>query len=332
MRFVSLADAEQMPYVRVPLLDWLCRGLRLDEAMHPLTLSPPGLYGEDAAGQNGAPLRLMVPWKYGFKALKVDRQDPLRATRSRSPSWKSSAENTAPPTSIPAVDHIRAGARHRTPHRRTFRRPTSRSTATPSRSALYAGHGSAQELLMNNRQICVLRPGAPSFCGIPRACRRPGLAGRTRWAPIRWKQLDARDRRDWTFRFLLLTLAVTPLRTITGWALAGRLRRMLVALFAFFYACLHFLTFAGFDHAFDPGAIGRRQAPLRRAGIAFVLMIPLAATSTRPRSAGWGRRWQTASSPIAIGIIACVHYFWLVKITAIQWPLLLRRRSSPRCG
>ena len=86
---------------------------------------------------------------------------------------------------------------------------------------------------------------------------------------------------DWTFNFLLLTLAITPLRTITGQHWLVRLRRML-GLFAFFYGLLHFLTFAGFDHAFDPGAIMHDVAkrPFVAAGfVAFVLMIPLAATS-----------------------------------------------------
>ena len=71
VEFVSLADAGQMPYVRVPLLDWpYVEGLRIDEAMHPLTLMTVGLYGEVLPKQNGAPLRLIVPWKYGFKSAK----------------------------------------------------------------------------------------------------------------------------------------------------------------------------------------------------------------------------------------------------------------------
>jgi sulfoxide reductase catalytic subunit YedY len=71
VEFVTLADPEQMPYVRVPLLDWpYVEGLRLDEAMHPLTIFAVGLYGEVLPKQNGAPLRLIVPWKYGFKGAK----------------------------------------------------------------------------------------------------------------------------------------------------------------------------------------------------------------------------------------------------------------------
>lgn len=71
VEFWSLADAEQMPYVRVPFLDWpYVEALRLDEAMHPLTILAVGMYGETMPKQNGAPLRLVVPWKYGFKGAK----------------------------------------------------------------------------------------------------------------------------------------------------------------------------------------------------------------------------------------------------------------------
>ena len=69
--FTTLADPAQMPGLRSPVLDWpYTEGLRLDEAMHPLTLMAFGLYGEVLPHQNGAPLRLVVPWKYGFKSAK----------------------------------------------------------------------------------------------------------------------------------------------------------------------------------------------------------------------------------------------------------------------
>jgi methionine sulfoxide reductase catalytic subunit len=69
--FESLADPKQMPNVTTDVLEWpYVEGLRLDEAMHPLTILASGLYGETLPPQNGAPLRLVVPWKYGFKGLK----------------------------------------------------------------------------------------------------------------------------------------------------------------------------------------------------------------------------------------------------------------------
>ncbi len=71
VEFWSLADPEQMPYVRAPFLDWpYIEAIRLDEARHPLTLFALGMYGEVMPKQNGAPLRLVVPWKYGFKGAK----------------------------------------------------------------------------------------------------------------------------------------------------------------------------------------------------------------------------------------------------------------------
>jgi sulfoxide reductase catalytic subunit YedY len=71
VEFVTLADKAQMPGIRSSVLDWpYVEGLRIDEAMHPLTLLAFGMYGEVLPNQNGAPLRLVVPWKYGFKSAK----------------------------------------------------------------------------------------------------------------------------------------------------------------------------------------------------------------------------------------------------------------------
>jgi sulfoxide reductase catalytic subunit YedY len=71
IEFISLADKRQMPGVGSPVLDWpYTEGLRLDEAMHPLTLLTLGMYGEVLPNQNGAPVRVVVPWKYGFKSAK----------------------------------------------------------------------------------------------------------------------------------------------------------------------------------------------------------------------------------------------------------------------
>ena len=69
--FETVLRPDEMPGVKFPVLDWpYVEGLRLDEAMHPLTLMATGIYGEDIPKQNGAPLRLVVPWKYGFKSIK----------------------------------------------------------------------------------------------------------------------------------------------------------------------------------------------------------------------------------------------------------------------
>ena len=72
VKFISIYDPEQMPGQRYPILKWpYVEGLRIDEAMHPLTTLVTGLYGKELPNQNGAPLRLIVPWKYGFKSTKV---------------------------------------------------------------------------------------------------------------------------------------------------------------------------------------------------------------------------------------------------------------------
>lgn len=69
--FRTLEDPDQMPGQRSAIIDWPYReGLRIDEAMHPLTIMATGLYGEVLPNQNGAPIRLVVPWKYGFKSIK----------------------------------------------------------------------------------------------------------------------------------------------------------------------------------------------------------------------------------------------------------------------
>lgn len=72
VEFISLADSQQMPGVNLSILDWpYNEGLRIDEAMNPLTIMAVGLYGDVLPNQNGAPMRLVVPWKYGFKGAKA---------------------------------------------------------------------------------------------------------------------------------------------------------------------------------------------------------------------------------------------------------------------
>ncbi len=107
--FTSLYDPEQMPGQRRPILDWPYReGLRLDEAMHPLCILATGLYGEILPNQNGAPLRLVVPWKYGFKSIKsivairFTEQQPLTTWSQLSPDEYGFYANVNP-----AVDHPR---------------------------------------------------------------------------------------------------------------------------------------------------------------------------------------------------------------------------------
>jgi sulfoxide reductase heme-binding subunit YedZ len=122
---------------------------------------------------------------------------------------------------------------------------------------------------------------------------------------------------DWTIYFLLITLSITPLRKLLKQPNLIRFRRML-GLFAFFYVCLHFLTYIVFDHFFDVSAMLKdvAQRPFITAGFTgFVLLIPLAITSTT----GWirrlgGKRWQMLHRLIYIsGAAGVIHYYWLVK-------------------
>lgn len=91
--FETLRDPLRMPGQKTPVLDWpYTEGLRLDEAMHPLTLLASGLYGMELPAQNGAPLRLVVPWKYGFKGIKSIVRITLTDKQPRT-SWNSAASN-----------------------------------------------------------------------------------------------------------------------------------------------------------------------------------------------------------------------------------------------
>ena len=121
---------------------------------------------------------------------------------------------------------------------------------------------------------------------------------------------------DWVLIFLLATLSVTPLRKITGWNDLIKFRRML-GLFAFFYALLHFSTYIVLDHFFDFQRIAKDilKRPYVTVGFtAFVLMIPLAITSTAGMIRRLGKRWQQLHRLVYIAAIAgVIHFYWLVK-------------------
>ncbi len=91
VEFETLVDKEQMPGQRRNVLDWPYReGLRMDEALHPLAILAVGMYGRELPNQNGAPLRLVVPWKYGFKSIKSIVKIRLRETQPNT-TWNDSA-------------------------------------------------------------------------------------------------------------------------------------------------------------------------------------------------------------------------------------------------
>ena len=122
---------------------------------------------------------------------------------------------------------------------------------------------------------------------------------------------------DWTIRFIVFTLSITPFRKLSKLPDLIRFRRML-GLFAFFYVCLHFLTYLGPDQSFDLAGMWKDVAkrPFITVGFAaFISLIPLAITST----AGWirrigGKRWQMLHRLIYFAAVCgVVHYYWLVK-------------------
>lgn len=175
-------------------------------------------------------------------------------------------------------------------------------------------------------------------------------------APLDWLgvnpiELITQSTGTWTLVFLLITLGVTPLRRMTGWAWLLRLRRML-GLFAFFYGVLHFTTYLWLDQFFDAEAIAKDiiKRPFITIGFtAFVLMIPLAVTSNNAmvRRLG-GLRWRQLHRLVyGLAVCAVVHYWWLVKRDLTQpalyalvlaillgarvyWILAERRRVSAR--
>ena len=124
-----------------------------------------------------------------------------------------------------------------------------------------------------------------------------------------------RSTGDWTLRLLCITLAVTPLRVIAHQPALARFRRML-GLFAFFYVVLHFLAYAWLDMGLDLDAIVRDipKRPFALVGfLAFVLMIPLAATSfNRAIKALGAKRWQALHKSVyAIVLLGLLHFFWM---------------------
>jgi sulfoxide reductase heme-binding subunit YedZ len=120
---------------------------------------------------------------------------------------------------------------------------------------------------------------------------------------------------DWVLRFLCLTLTVTPLRQLGGWPALARFRRML-GLFSFFYGVLHFLSYAWLDMGFDAATIARDipKRPFALVGFAaFVLMLPLAATSfNRAIKALGAARWKALHRLVhVIVLLGLLHFFWM---------------------
>jgi hypothetical protein len=254
----------------------------MDEAMHPLALLTFGLYGEVLPNQNGAPVRMVVPWKYGFKSAKsivkirfVDKQPPT--------SWNIAAANEYGfYSNVNLTWTILAGAR---PRNGVSAKTRGRRLLGPVRAeaqdldvqrlrcaggVALSGDGPEEEFLMAERDLQASaaqaspRHGgvallAPSRVRAVKVCAwllallpfaRLMYLGATSQFGANPLEFVTRSTGTWTLVMLCVTLAVTPLRRITGWHWLIRLRRMF-GLFTFFYGVQHFMLWLAVDRGFD---------------------------------------------------------------------------------
>ena len=166
----------------------------------------------------------------------------------------------------------------------------------------------------STRQLTAIRTAVFVVCLVPLArLVVVGVAGGLGANPV---EAVTRSTGWWTLTFLCITLAVTPLRRATGANWLLRLRRML-GLYAFFYACLHFTTYIWLDVWFDLAAVAKDivKRPFITVGFtAFVLLWPLALTSTNAMQRRLGRAWGRLHRLVyAIVVLGVVHFWWLVK-------------------
>ena len=126
VKFVGVVRPEEMPGQRFPMLDWpYVEGLRVDEAMHPLAILATGMYGKPLPIQDGAPIRLVVPWKYGFKSIKAITQIDLTTTMPATTWVKANSEEYGFYANVnPKVDHPRWSQASERRIGATGRRPT----------------------------------------------------------------------------------------------------------------------------------------------------------------------------------------------------------------
>lgn len=129
---------------------------------------------------------------------------------------------------------------------------------------------------------------------------------------------------EWALRLLLITLSMTPLKRCVGWSWPVRIRRML-GLYAFFYACLHLMTYLWLDQFFDWGEIWLDiiDRPFITVGmLAFVLLLPLALTSNRYMVKRLGKNWKKLHRlAYLIPALGALHFWWLVKADVLE-PLI----------
>ena len=204
---------------------------------------------------------------------------------------------------------------------------------------------------MTSRQVSLLKGIVFALALVPVIKLAVAAFFFPQWLGTNPAEFITRSTGDWTLRFLLLTLAITPARRLSGWNWLLRLRRML-GLFAFFHVIVHFSSYIAFDHVFDVAEIAKDIAkrPFITVGFtAFLLLTPLAATSTNAMVRRLGaRRWTSLHRLVyPIGMLGVLHFWWMVKrditepaIYALVLTLLLgarllwaaRQRAGPAPG
>ena len=321
--FQTLLDPSPMPNQRREVLEWpYLEGLRIDEAMHPLTLLATGLYGRALAPQNGAPLRLVVPWKYGFKGIKSIVKIKLVDKRPKT-TWNAYApgEYGFYANVNPTIDHPRW------------------SQASERRIGEFGRRNADVQRLCRAGRASVL---GMDLSGIFERMKDPAFSklvvlvnGAVPLAMLGWDGLRHRLGADpiafairttgmLTILFLLLSLTVTPARLITGWNWLSHFRRML-GLYAFFYGVLHLCLYFVFDRSLSVG--GTVADVVKRPFILFgmtalILMIPLAATSTTRMIKRLAQ--QDGNGCISLCILPpsparCITICWLRPMFDYRW-------------
>jgi sulfoxide reductase catalytic subunit YedY len=293
VEFTTLLDPKQMPYQRSGILDWpYVEGLRMDEAMHPLTLMVVGVYGKTLPNQNGAPLRLIVPWKW------LLRQRESKGGSSALEPGHGAASGQVAVQVAPGnadVQRLREG----------------------SRGSL-SRHGSAEVLLnVGQRYERIYKPLIFAASLVPfllLVLGAFGLAGQDLGADPVKEILHTCGKT--ALNLLMLTLLVTPVKDLLHQPNLLRIRRML-GLFVFFYVVVHFIVYVVLDLELNFGTLAEDIAkrPYITIGFAALLMlIPLAVTSTNKMMRRLGRRWTKLHRLVyVIAILGVWHYYWQVK-------------------
>ena len=356
--FETLLDPSRMPGQHGDALDWpYLEGLRLDEARNPLAILAFGLYGRELPPQNGAPVRLVTPWKYGFKGIKsivkvtlTDMQPPS-TWHDRAPREYGFLANVNP-----AVDHPRWT--QATEQRIGEVRPPPDAAVQRVRRAggpPVREHGPPGELL--SAAALPARPPAADAAGrwtrqfsedFPVSFWRLAVVVNG-FVPLAILALDAATGGLGaggvntalhvtglvSLVFLVGSLAVTPVRVLTGWNGLIAVRRAL-GLFAFLYAAAHVAIYVALDQGGVLAAaweelLARRYLQVGAASV--LLMVPLAATSTDGMIRRLGpRKWKLLHRLAYVAaILGVLHYYMLVKSDVTQ-PLAFGFVLAPLLG